>query len=1721
MKWLVYFVMFNMVFSQFFIFGANFASADSSGSIWTTTSDCGAPQNVNHYEVDDNVYINGAGFSSSSSYSWNITAVPADKNTAVAEGDYDTDGDGNFCFLAHTIKSGESGVYKANYNNKQDTYSVGDGVFSPEEGDVIVSEIMPNPNAVDDDSGEWFEIYNTTNEDFNLKGCLATDYDNDDFYVENDLIILSGEYLVFGINGTSGENGGVTVDYEYDDFNLNNTSADKILIECGDVEIDKVAFDQNWPFGVGVSMLLNDYSDNDDKNNWCESTSSYGDGDLGTPGAVNDTCEPVYCSDDTGCSYEEFCDSGVCEIIPAVCADDDDDGYSVEGGDCGMIDCDDGDSSVNPGQKEICGDEIDQDCDGSDLVCSDTGTGCKLELIKTAQQSTVYAGGEIIYDLTLENTGDTNCTGGGVKLTDEFDLNTIYVDSSASDSGDSVTVINNVSSTQIEWNFGILVPGATGTAELIMEVSENVQCGDLIVNKAKYWSTETGYGDYVSATVEVLCDAEVCGDDDVVVIPGYINYVDIGLSISESAYILDDWSDIWTWGGTYGGGSSDGSFRLLMGPGDGCGSGYESASITFDVGDKYVDNIVFEHLDGAVDDSFDIYINNSVIGHYTGGQNSGESWVESEYGFPGVTGEVVVKFVATEPNNSWCDDWGQVAFSWLGLEGYDCNDAPEDVCGDGTVDNEEQCDGGDLCGDDCQFVFCGDDVVNQEWEECDGADVDSGLTCNEMCQIVEDNTCSDLVLARVNVEDVNDTGNGEMNDRVYLGSDSYYIPGGAWFALYLDENYISDSNMYENVPGLAVQRTDGSVRAVMHTTLTQSDSEDIRGDLEFYNANTGDWGEDSLNPLEGVDELGLDGDTIVDFYMWANTGDDGFYADWSIIEDCGCEIGPVALLNPSFENQVEKFPKGWGVYVSDKIDWNISWIYLSELTPKLELQYGVNSWATSDPVNDFNYAELDSDGHGDEEASVVIDQDVNTFIGAEYLLTFDFSPRPNVDVNILEVYLNGTLAGTYSEDGSNNTNTVWESEEITFMADSAVTKIAFADGGDREDSNKLGTFIDNVELEIIDCIANFCGDGILDNGEQCDIDDDLCSDDCQLIFCGDGIANQDWEECDGDDGLDQGAVCTDKCTIEGSQDCSDLVLARVNIKEDEGVKNFEGEFSDMSSDIYLGSDWYHIPQGTWFALYSGNYGFYEDSAMDESPEYEDVPGLAVERSEGNVRALLYGSHVNDENGDKEHVYGNIEFYNASILNLGDDDTSKYPGENKLENGFDKTGTSTDLGDPNYDAGNDEVWVEDGKSFFWLTTTTADDGYYTGWEIIEDCGCDNVIDGYKKQHFEEWEEMGDGQDDWSTGGWVIELYDDSDNLIATTVTEMNGYYSFDARCDNETYIVKEQMKDGWKQIVPSSGYFEVAFPLVPETIYTIAVQQTLDDSILVDVFVENDFVNRPMVCGHKYDSGNGNIPKEGWGIEIERIAEFTVASVDYESFTVSTTTDIDGGYCFEVEPGTYKIIEEDRSGWVSQDGITSYEVDFVGNEPIFRDFYNYEEGSSNHSSSRRSSSWIPITTYVEETPIVKGEEGAPFLGISIDPELATARPGDKNVKFSITVSNMGNIDAINSELKVVLPDGLSYNDPAVSGTWALGDIAAGDDVVIDMYVDVSETSEIQTYSIAATAKADNNAEVSAPASVEVEIPMVLAETGFSFLEFIYLMFALFMTSASALYLRKTS
>jgi cysteine-rich repeat protein len=99
------------------------------------------------------------------------------------------------------------------------------------------------------------------------------------------------------------------------------------------------------------------------------------------------------------------------------CIDNDSDGYFIGDRSCGSIDCNDENASINPGAIEICGNGVDENCDGSDAPCggqctdndkdgfSIEGGSCGLVDCDDADNR-IYPGAEEVCD-----GKDNNCDG--------------------------------------------------------------------------------------------------------------------------------------------------------------------------------------------------------------------------------------------------------------------------------------------------------------------------------------------------------------------------------------------------------------------------------------------------------------------------------------------------------------------------------------------------------------------------------------------------------------------------------------------------------------------------------------------------------------------------------------------------------------------------------------------------------------------------------------------------------------------------------------------------------------------------------------------------------------------------------------------------------------------------------------------------------------------------------------------------------------------------------------------------------------------------------------------------------------------------------------------------------------------------------------------------------------------------------------------------------------
>jgi hypothetical protein len=99
--------------------------------------------------------------------------------------------------------------------------------------------------------------------------------------------------------------------------------------------------------------------------------------DAAYPGAMENCSDGI---DNDGNGLVDAADpNAVGCSVTTVCTDLDGDGYSIEGGSCGPIDCDDNDSAVNPGAVEVCSDGIDNNCNGTIDTADRNAVSCKAD----------------------------------------------------------------------------------------------------------------------------------------------------------------------------------------------------------------------------------------------------------------------------------------------------------------------------------------------------------------------------------------------------------------------------------------------------------------------------------------------------------------------------------------------------------------------------------------------------------------------------------------------------------------------------------------------------------------------------------------------------------------------------------------------------------------------------------------------------------------------------------------------------------------------------------------------------------------------------------------------------------------------------------------------------------------------------------------------------------------------------------------------------------------------------------------------------------------------------------------------------------------------------------------------------------------------------------------------------------------------------------------------
>jgi hypothetical protein len=166
-------------------------------------------------------------------------------------------------------------------------------------GDLLITEIMNNPDTLSDSEGEWFELYNNYTQAINLQN-LILDRDGTNRHTITDSILLQpGDYYV--VERTAAATG-VSNAYVYgSDISLTNTGGVlSIFNEGTETDPGSLIFSvdygaANFPVATGASLSLNPAMLNAIDallgTSWCAATSAYVTGDLGTPGMTNDPCQ--------------------------------------------------------------------------------------------------------------------------------------------------------------------------------------------------------------------------------------------------------------------------------------------------------------------------------------------------------------------------------------------------------------------------------------------------------------------------------------------------------------------------------------------------------------------------------------------------------------------------------------------------------------------------------------------------------------------------------------------------------------------------------------------------------------------------------------------------------------------------------------------------------------------------------------------------------------------------------------------------------------------------------------------------------------------------------------------------------------------------------------------------------------------------------------------------------------------------------------------------------------------------------------------------------------------------------------------------------------------------------------------------------------------------------------------------------------------------------------
>ncbi|ANM28493.1 hypothetical protein ABI59_00895 [Acidobacteria bacterium Mor1] len=207
----------------------------------------------------------------------------------------------------------------------------------------------------------------------------------------------------------------------------------------------------------------------------------------------------TFCSDPPDCNDAdpainpdaiEMCGNGIDEDCDGIdtcqCVDFDEDGYGTAGNTAGCpnsgVDCDDTDPNTYPGAVELCGDDIDQDCSGDALICASFRIEAEdMELENYLVRVNANFASESAYVAAAPTAGSASAEGEFRGQPGYYDVAVEYFDEFDGQSMLDVLIDGNLIGAMVfDQDLAGTAPNALNLTDQIVAIDEPVLAGSMV-----------------------------------------------------------------------------------------------------------------------------------------------------------------------------------------------------------------------------------------------------------------------------------------------------------------------------------------------------------------------------------------------------------------------------------------------------------------------------------------------------------------------------------------------------------------------------------------------------------------------------------------------------------------------------------------------------------------------------------------------------------------------------------------------------------------------------------------------------------------------------------------------------------------------------------------------------------------------------------------------------------------------------------------------------------------------------------------------------------------------------------------------------------------------------------------------------------------------------------------------------------------------------------------